>query len=351
MNIPTLEGITAKKIATSRISSRVLFCGPEDGVPVLFLHGNLSSATWWEETMIALPADFRGIAQDQRGFGEADPEAKIDARRGMGDLAEDAVALLDQLGIGQTHLVGNSLGGMVAWQLMADYPERLLSVTVSDPGSPYGFGATKDLEGTPTNPDFAGSGGGLSNPELIRRLREGDRSLESQFSPRAALRALVVKPPFIPAREEDMLSSMLSIHLGDRDVPGDFTQSTHWPHFAPGSWGPANATSPKYAIEIGEILSREPKTRVLWVRGSHDLAVSDTAASDPGFLGQLGLLPGWPGEAVYPAQPMLGQTRAFLEKYAAAGGGYREVVIQGTGHIPFIEKPEEFNEVLHTHLR
>jgi pimeloyl-ACP methyl ester carboxylesterase len=79
--------------------------------------------------------------------------------------------------------------------------------------------------------------------------------------------------------------------------------------------------------------------------------VSDTAASDPGYLGKLGLLPNWPGEDVYPAQPMVSQTRAILDKYAASGGNYQEVVVQDAGHIPFIEKPDEFNQVFHSHLR
>jgi pimeloyl-ACP methyl ester carboxylesterase len=94
----------------------------------------------------------------------------------------------------------------------------------------------------------------------------------------------------------------------------------------------------------------EPKVPILWVRGSHDLAVSDTAASDPGFLGRMGLLPGWPGEEAYPPQPMVGQTRAVLEQYAADGGSYEEVVIEDTGHVPFLEKPDEFNKVFHQHL-
>ena len=77
----------------------MLFGGPDDGLPVLFLHGNASSATWWEETLVALPPQFRGIAPDQRGFGDADPDKKVDATRGAGDWADDAVALLDTLGI------------------------------------------------------------------------------------------------------------------------------------------------------------------------------------------------------------------------------------------------------------
>src|SRR5215470_12392750 len=99
MTVPTLAGITAKTITTPRLTTRVLFSGPEDGTPILFLHGNASSATYWEEVMLALPPGFRGIAPDQRGYGEADRVQKVDATRGMGDFADDAVALLDTLGI------------------------------------------------------------------------------------------------------------------------------------------------------------------------------------------------------------------------------------------------------------
>ena len=62
----------------------------------------------------------------------------------MGDFVDDAIALMDHLGYDRFHLVGNSLGGIVAWWMMADTPERLLSVTLAGPGSPYGFGGTKD---------------------------------------------------------------------------------------------------------------------------------------------------------------------------------------------------------------
>lgn len=351
MSIPTMEGITAKTVTTDRITTRVLFSGAEDGVPVLFLHGNVSSATWWEETMVTLPDGYRGIAPDQRGFGDAELEKKIDATNGMGDLAHDAIALLDHLGIDKAHIVGNSLGGMVVWRMMADYPERFLTTTLVDTGSPYGFGATKDVEGTPCFPDFAGSGGGLTNPELVKRMQDGDVSLDSQFSPRAAIRNLLVKPPFVPAREDALVASLNSTHLGEQDVPGDAEKSTNWPFMAPGKWGATNATSPKYAVSVDKIIASEPKTKVLWIRGIDDLVVSETAASDPGFLGKMGLIPGWPGDDVFPPQPMVGQTRAVLEKYAASGGSYQEVVIDDAGHLPFIEKPEEFNRAFHAHIK
>jgi len=128
MTVPLLAGITARTVTTNRLSTRVLFAGPDDGTPVLFIHGNFSSATWWEETLAALPPQYRGIAPDQRGYGGADPAALIDATRGMGDFVDDALALMDHLGYDRCHLVGNSLGGLVVWWMMADAPERLLSI-------------------------------------------------------------------------------------------------------------------------------------------------------------------------------------------------------------------------------
>jgi len=351
MTIPTLPGVTPQMINSQRLTTRVLFSGPDDGVPVLFLHGNSSSATWWEETMVALPAGLRGIAPDQRGFGKADLEQKVDATRGAGDWADDAIALLDALGIERAHVVGNSLGGVVVWRLLADAPQRFLTATLVDPGSPYGFSGTKDEQGAPCYDDYAGSGAGLIGAPVVEAVKAGDRSLENPFGYRSGLRRLVFKPPFVPAREEELLSASLSIHVGERAFPGDKTLSPNWPFVAPGVWGAANALSPKYVGEaVPRLLAGQPKPPVLWIRGSHDLSVSDQAAADAATLGALGFVPGWPGPAIYPPQPMLRQTRAVLEQYAAAGGWYREVVIDDAAHAPFIEKPDEFNALFHAFL-
>ena len=349
MSIATLDGVTARTISSERITTRVLFSGPDDGVPVLFLHGNFSCATWWEQTMLALPRGYRGIAPDQRGYGDADPVKEIDATRGMGDLSDDAAALLDQLGIKRAHILGCSLGGAVVWRLMIDHPKRFLTVTQVNPGSPYGFGGTKDEDGAPCHADFAGTGGGWANPELIKLVKDGYRGAGSPFSPRLSMRGLFINP-FIPPREEELLTSVLSIHLGERAFPGDHVPSPNWPYVAPGLWGPANAMSPKYVGDIIQIYDGRLKVPVLWIRGSHDQVVSDNSSSDPGFLGQMGMIPGWPGESVFPPQPMLKQTRAVLDSYAAAGGVYQEVVIQDAAHIPFIEKRDAFNVALHKHI-
>ncbi len=351
MSIPTITGVSAKIITTSRLTTRVLFSGPEDGIPVLLIHGNFSSATWWEETMVALPSKYRAIAPDQRGLGESDRREKINAQNGMRDFVNDAIALMDQLGYDKFHLVGNSLGGLVAWWMMADAPERLLSVTLAGPGSPYGFGGTKDAHGTPTFDDYAGSGGGLANPVLYQGLLEKNRSLDSPFSPRSALRLLVWGPPFVPAREEAFLDAMFQVELGDKGIPGDKVDSPNWPYVAPGKWGHLNALSPKYIGNLVErILAAEPKVEVLWIYGADDVAVSNSAASDPGTWGPTGRLPGYPGPEVYPPQPMMEQIRATLDDYSEHGGSYAEVAVEGSGHVPFLSHPEVFNPVFHSFL-
>ena len=233
MPIPVLDGITEQQITTARLTTRVLFSGADDGIPVLFIHGNASSATFWEETMLALPAGCRAIAPDQRGYGDADRDVKIDATRGLGDLADDAFALLDTLEIEKAHVIGHSLGGAVIWVMMMTAPERMLTVTVAAPGSPYGFGGTKDVDGTPTWEDFAGSGGGIVNQQFTQAMAAGDRTETLQAAPRTVMNNFYWKPPFKPAREEELLSSLLSEHIGAREYPGDFVPSANWPGVAP----------------------------------------------------------------------------------------------------------------------
>ena len=351
MSIPTLDGITAKTIESSRISTRVLFSGDDTKTAVLFVHGNASSATFWEEIMLGLPDAYRGIAPDQRGYGDADREKKVDATRGMRDLSDDLVALLDHLNIEKAHVVGHSAGGSVIWNLMMDAPERILSVTAVNPGSPFGFGGTKDAQGTMCYDDGAGSGGGIVNPAFTKAIADGDRSSDNpQASPRIVMNSFYWKPPFVPEREEDLLSSVLSEHIGDKEYPGDMTPSENWPNVAPGAFGPANGLSPKYVGDVSQLYRIDPKPTVLWVRGSDDQIVSDTSLFDMGTLGSMGAVPGWPGADVFPPQPMVSQTRYVLEQYAEAGGTFEESVIADTGHTPFIEKPDEFNAVFHKHL-
>jgi pimeloyl-ACP methyl ester carboxylesterase len=121
--------------------------------------------------------------------------------------------------------------------------------------------------------------------------------------------------------------------------------SENWPGVAPGERGMNNAISPKYC-NLEDFALVQPGPPVLWIRGEDDAIVSDTSFLDFGYLGQLDVIPGWPGADVYPPQPMVSQIRAVLDAYEARGGRYREEVIPDCGHTPHVEKPEEFRRLL-----
>jgi hypothetical protein len=154
------------------------------------------------------------------------------------------------------------------------------------------------------------------------------------------------KPPFVPEREEDLLSSLLTERIGLDKYPGDFLPSTNWPNVAPGKFGPINALSPKYVGDsVEKFINVENKPFILWIRGEADQIVSDNSLFDFGTLGQLELVPGWPGEDVYPPQPMVSQTRHVLNQYKEKGGDFEEVVMVDTAHTPYVEKPQEFMSI------
>jgi pimeloyl-ACP methyl ester carboxylesterase len=350
-----LEGVSAGIVETPRLRTHLLTGGDDAGEPVCFVHGNVSSSRFFEATLAALPGDgeYRGFAPDLRGFGGSETKP-LDATRGLGDFSDDLHALAGALALGNSaiHMVGWSVGGTVVLRYAVDHPERVASLTLVNPMSPYGFGGTRDASGTPCWPDYAGSGGGTVNPEFVKRLREGDRGSDDLNSPRNVMNAFYFKPPFRASkeREEVLLSSMLATKVAEENYPGDVAPSGSWPNVAPGRRGVNNAISPKYC-DLGGFAGIDPKPPVLWIRGGDDAIVSDASLLDFGHLGRLGLIPGWPGTEAYPPQPMVSQTRTVLEAYSRNGGSYREAVIEDCGHSPHVEKPEAFRTALFGFLK
>lgn len=347
-----MKNIRRQYITTPRLTQCVRFAGRKiSSETILFIHGNASSSVFWTELMHKIPATYRSVAPDLRGYGDTE-DLVIDATRGMGDFVDDLVELVNALNINKIHLVGHSMGGSVIWSLLPVLGDKVLSVTLVNPGSPYGFGGTKDTEGSSCNPDFAGSGGGIVNPQFAKFIAEKYRGTEDPVaSPRIVMNNFYWKPPFRPQNEESLLDSLLSEKIGPDRYPGDAVPSAHYPFAAPGVFGPPNALSPKYVGDsVKNFIGAAHKPPVLWVRGSDDQIVSDNSFFCMGTLGKMGFIPNYPGEAVYPSQPMVSQSRAVLEKYAAQGGQFEEVVIPNTGHSPFIEQPEAFLDLLLKHI-
>jgi pimeloyl-ACP methyl ester carboxylesterase len=339
-----LPGVIARRIDTKRLTINVLEIEDRSGVPVLFVHGNVSSSLFWQTTMSALPDGFRPLALDLRGFGDTDPEP-VDATRGLSDYADDLAALVSTMDLAPVHLVGWSMGGGVLLRYLLDEPAAIASLTLVNPVSPYGFGGTRGTDGELCHPTGAGSGGGGANPEFVRRLAAGDTGDESPLSPRQVLLAHYVKPPCVPEHLDMLVESMLSTRTGDDHYPGATATTDVWPSIAPGDRGVLNTMSPLH-FRINELSTVEPKPPVLWLRGADDVIVSDTSLYDLAYLGSIGAVPGWPGAEVFPPQPMVAQTRAVLDTY----GDYREVVIPDSGHGPHLDQPAAFRAALVEHL-
>ena len=234
-------------------------------------------------------------------------------------------------------------------QSVLDAPEGVASLTLVAPVSPYGFGGTRGPEGTPVDADGAGTGGGTANPEFVQRLAAGDRGTDSPLSPRNVLLAHYVAPPCLPEPLDAFVESMLSTRTGDDFYPGTARAVDAWPGTACGDRGVLNTLAPTH-LRLDALSTVDPKPPVLWIRGTADVIVSDTSLYDLAHLGALGAVPGWPGPDRYPAQPMIGQTRAVLDAYAAGGGRYREVALEGSGHGPHLDRPDEFRAALVAHL-
>ncbi|MET7750728.1 alpha/beta hydrolase [Micromonospora sp. NPDC005367] len=103
--------------------------GPEDGEPVLLLHGFPQHGGEFDEVVPALhAAGLRTYAPDQRGYSPGARPAEVEAYR-LAELVADAVALLDALDVEAAHLVGHDWGAAVAWAVAAAHPERVRTLT------------------------------------------------------------------------------------------------------------------------------------------------------------------------------------------------------------------------------
>lgn len=104
----------------------------DDAKPVvLFLHGLGSSVRDWELQVPAFSAEYRVLLIDMRGHGKSD---KPKTAYSMAQFAQDVIAVMDHLQIAEAHVVGLSMGGMIAFQLAVDAPQRLKTLSIVNSG-------------------------------------------------------------------------------------------------------------------------------------------------------------------------------------------------------------------------
>ncbi len=128
------------------------------GEPLLLIMGMSGTARHWRESFLeGLRSDFDVIVYDHRGVGES---TRLEGPITIAEMAEDAAGLLAALELESAHVVGISMGGMVAQELALAHPEMVRTLTL---GCTY----------------CGGEGSALGSPEVIQRLTEamlsGDR--------------------------------------------------------------------------------------------------------------------------------------------------------------------------------
>jgi pimeloyl-ACP methyl ester carboxylesterase len=126
-----------EKTASIR-SGTISYLEAGEGEALVFLHGIGSSAWSWHHQIAAFSDRFRVVAWNAPGYGASTPPERDDPT--ATDYAAALRALLDVLGIGRCHLVGQSLGTLMGARFAADYgKDRLLSLTLC--GATGGLGA------------------------------------------------------------------------------------------------------------------------------------------------------------------------------------------------------------------
>jgi pimeloyl-ACP methyl ester carboxylesterase len=135
-------GSPSEFIQVAGMRMHVRDTGPRDARVVILLHGLGSSLHTWEPWARTLALRFRVIRYDLPGFGltGADPTGDYTDARSVAVLA----ALMDTLAVPRASLVGNSMGGKLAWQFAADHPDRVDRLVLispdgyASPGFEYG---------------------------------------------------------------------------------------------------------------------------------------------------------------------------------------------------------------------
>lgn len=173
---------------------------PPDGSSkgtVLLIMGNGADALIWPPRFVRafVNAGYQVVRYDQRGTGMSDWVGDWDSKHpySIVDMAGDAVAVLNALEIQEVHIVGFSMGGMIAQEIAIPYPERVMSLTLM---MTSGFVGDPELPGLTSRYFFDSIVQGL--PLLKYRIAGGEENLIKE---RIAKTILVVRPEELDIKE------------------------------------------------------------------------------------------------------------------------------------------------------
>src|SRR5436190_417406 len=102
--------------------------GPTDGVPLMLMMGLGADVSGWLRNRDAFTHKYRVLVHDNRGVGRSDkpPGPYLTC-----DMAQDALSVLDHAGVESAHVVGLSMGGLIAQELTLAAPERVRSLVLA----------------------------------------------------------------------------------------------------------------------------------------------------------------------------------------------------------------------------
>jgi pimeloyl-ACP methyl ester carboxylesterase len=118
---PAIPGVRRYHVTARGVRFHVTEAGDEDGRPVVALHGWPQHHYAYRDLLGDPPAGLRIIAPDLPGYGWSGPPPHKWAKE---DVAQDTLALLDELGLDRVLLVGHDWGGFVGYLMVLDAPER-----------------------------------------------------------------------------------------------------------------------------------------------------------------------------------------------------------------------------------
>lgn len=134
-----MSGLRTERIPLSTgVTLNVCHGGREDGEPILFLHGFPESHRTWRYQLEDLARDYRVVAPDQRGFAGSDRPEGVENYK-TDRIIQDAVALMDSLGIDRFTLAGHDWGGAVAWTAAIQHPIRVRRLIIVNAPHPLVF--------------------------------------------------------------------------------------------------------------------------------------------------------------------------------------------------------------------